>query len=126
VFLSEMQILAHLEHGGIVRSLASFEHEGQLVLVLEYLEGQTLREELRRRERLPWSDAVEIACRIAEALDAAHRQEPAIVHRDLKPENVMVLGGGGLKVMDFGIAKVLAAAQATNTQSLGTLQYMSP
>jgi eukaryotic-like serine/threonine-protein kinase len=126
LFLSEMQILAHLEHSGIVRSLASFEHEGQLVLVLEYLEGVTLRETLRRRERMPWSEAVEIACRIAEALDAAHRQEPPIVHRDLKPENVMVLESGGLKVMDFGIAKVLAAAQATNTQSLGTLQYMSP
>jgi serine/threonine-protein kinase len=130
LFLSEMQILAHLEHPGVVRSLASFEHEGQLVLVLEYLEGHTLRDELLRRERIGWIEAVEIACRIAEALDAAHRQEPAIIHRDLKPENVMLTpgsgSGGGLKVMDFGIAKVLAAAQATNTQSLGTLQYMSP
>ncbi|MFO0670442.1 MAG: protein kinase [Polyangiaceae bacterium] len=126
LFLSEMQILAHLEHPAVVRSLASFEHEGQLVLVLEYLEGKTLRDELLQRGRLSWSEAVEIACRIAEALDAAHRQEPPIVHRDLKPENVMILPTGGLKVMDFGIAKVLAAAQHTNTQSLGTLQYMSP
>ena len=126
LFLSEMQILAHLEHPAVVRSLASFEHEGQLVLVLEYLEGKTLRDVLRERPRLPWTEAVEIACRIAEGLDAAHHQEPSIVHRDLKPENVMVLPSGSLKVMDFGIAKVLAAAQATHTQSLGTLQYMSP
>ena len=48
------------------------------------------------------------------------------MHRDLKPENVMIQPGDGLKVMDFGIAKVLAAAHATNTQSIGTLQYMSP
>lgn len=126
LFLSEMQILAHLEHPSVVRSLASFEHEGQLVLVLEYLEGRTLRDELLRRTRIGWIEAVEITCRIAEALDAAHRQDASIVHRDLKPENVMLTKAGGLKVMDFGIAKVLAAAQATNTQSLGTLQYMSP
>ncbi len=126
LFLSEMQILAHLEHPNVVRSLASFEHEGQLVLVLEYLEGRTLRDELLRRTRIGWIEAVEITCRIAEALDAAHRQDASIVHRDLKPENVMLTKAGGLKVMDFGIAKVLAAAQATNTQSLGTLQYMSP
>ena len=74
LFLSEMQILAHLEHPAVVRSLASFEHEGQLVLVLEYLEGKTLRDVLRERPRLPWTEAVEIACRIAEGLDAAHHQ----------------------------------------------------
>jgi serine/threonine-protein kinase len=131
LFLNETRILAQLEHPNVVRSLASFEHEGQLVMVLELLEGRTLRSELTKRTRLPWSEAVEVAAQIAEALAAAHAQSPAIVHRDLKPENVMLLGddGGGvrLKVMDFGVAKVLAAAaRATNTQSLGTLQYMSP
>ena len=126
LFLSEMQILAHLEHPNVVRSLASFEHEGQLVLVLEYLEGRTLRDELLRRTRLGWIEAVEITCRVAEALDAAHRQDASIIHRDLKPENVMLTQSGGLKVMDFGIAKVLAAVHGTNTHSIGTLQYMSP
>jgi serine/threonine-protein kinase len=130
LFLNETRILAQLEHPNVVRSLASFEHEGQLVMVLELLEGRTLRGELTRRTKIPWGEAVEIAAQIAEALAAAHAQEPAIVHRDLKPENVMLLGEDGavrLKVMDFGVAKVLAAAaRATNTQSLGTLQYMSP
>ncbi len=141
LFLNEMQILAHLEHPGIVRSLASIEQDGQLVMVLEFLEGRTLRDELVARGRLTWQEAVEIVAKMAEALVVAHGQEPPIIHRDLKPENVMLTlpqtggasasdralaAGRGLKVMDFGIAKMLQAAHATNTQSIGTLQYMSP
>ena len=132
LFLNEMQILAHLEHPNVVRSLASMEVDGQLVMVLEFLSGHTLREELTKRGKLPWHEALEVVSKIAEALEAAHSQEPPIIHRDLKPENVMITDddsgarSSGLKVMDFGIAKVLAAAHATNTQSIGTLQYMSP
>ena len=135
LFLNEMQILAHLEHPNLVRSLSSMETDGQLVLVLEYLHGRTLRQELTQRGTLPWHEALEHVVRIAEALTVAHEQEPPIVHRDLKPENVMrtVPEGAaesapptGLKVMDFGIAKVLEGMHGTNTQSIGTLQYMSP
>jgi len=135
LFLNEMQILAHLEHPNLVRSLASMETDGQLVLVLEYLSGRTLRQELTRRGTLPWHEALEHVVKIAEALAVAHEQEPAIVHRDLKPENVMLTAPEGdpenapptgLKVMDFGIAKVLEGMHGTNTQSIGTLQYMSP
>jgi serine/threonine-protein kinase len=126
LFMSEMQILAHLEHPNIVRSLASMEVDGQLVMALEFLEGRTLRAELTERGKLPWHEAVDIVISMAEALEAAHAQEPPIIHRDLKPENVMITPGGTIKVMDFGIAKVLEAAHATNTQSIGTLQYMSP
>ncbi|MBX3213158.1 MAG: protein kinase [Labilithrix sp.] len=135
LFLNEMQILAHLEHPNLVRSLASMETDGQLVMVLEYLHGRTLRQELTRRGALSWQEALEHVARIAEALTVAHEQEPSIVHRDLKPENVMLTVAEGdaedaapvgLKVMDFGIAKVLEGMHGTNTQSIGTLQYMSP
>ena len=135
LFLNEMQILAHLEHPNLVRSLASMETDGQLVMVLEYLNGRTLRQELTRRGSLDWQEALEHVVRIAEALGVAHEQEPPIVHRDLKPENVMLTipegaaddaPATGLKVMDFGIAKVLEGIHGTNTQSIGTLQYMSP
>jgi serine/threonine-protein kinase len=132
LFLNEMQILAQLEHPNVVRSLATCEVDGQLVMALEFLEGRTLRDELVARGRLPWPEAVRVILSVAEGLAAAHSQEPAVVHRDLKPENVMLAegaaGGGAaqVKVMDFGVAKVLAAAKATNTQSVGTLQYMSP
>jgi serine/threonine-protein kinase len=126
LFQNEMQILAQLEHPGLVRSLAAIEHEGQLVMVLEHLEGRTLRQTLADRGRLGLTEAVELTAQIALALGAAHTQSPPIVHRDLKPENVMIGPCGAAKVMDFGVAKVLAGARATSTQSVGTLQYMSP
>ena len=126
LFLNEMQILAHLEHPNIVRSLSSTEVSGELVMVLEYLDGQTLRNALGTEGRMPWPEAVRITGAIASALAAAHGQEPPIIHRDLKPENIMLLRDGAVKVMDFGIAKVIAAVGQTNTQSVGTLQYMSP
>ena len=126
LFLNEMQILAHLEHPNIVRSLASIEVAGELVIVLELLDGKTLRQVLHAETRLPWGEAVRIIAAISGALAAAHGQVPPIIHRDLKPENIMVLSDGAVKVMDFGIAKVIEALNQTNTQSVGTLQYMSP
>ena len=127
MFLNEMTILAHLDHPNIVRSLACTEVDGELVMALEFLEGQTVRERLAGAGRLAWPEAVSIAAQTAAALGAAHGQEPPIVHRDLKPENLMLVGGSGrIKVMDFGIAKVLQAIRGSTTHSVGTLQYMSP
>ncbi len=126
LFLNEMQILARVEHGNIVRSLASIEVNGELVMVLEYLDGRTLRRVLGERGRLAWTEAVGVVASTAAALVCAHSQSPPIIHRDLKPENIMVLSDGSIKVMDFGIAKVVEAMNQTNTQSVGTLQYMSP
>ncbi len=126
LFLNEMTILAHLDHPNVVRSLACTEVEGELVMALEFLDGKTLRERLLEETRLAWDEATDIAIQIASALAAAHRQDPPIIHRDLKPENVMILADGTVKVMDFGIAKVLEALSKTTTQSVGTLQYMSP
>jgi len=126
MFISEMNILAHLDHPNIVRSLSCAEVEGELVMALEYLEGETLRNRLAARGRLPWQEAVAIAAQVAAALGAAHRQEPPIVHRDLKPENLMIVAGDRVKVMDFGIAKVMQAIRKSTAHSVGTLQYMSP
>jgi serine/threonine-protein kinase len=124
-FLDEMTILAHLDHPNIVRSLASTEVDGELVMALEFLDGETLRARLAARGRLPWTEAVAIASEVAAALTAAHGQEPPIIHRDLKPENLM-LTPSGVKVMDFGIGKVLQAMRKGTTGSVGTLAYMSP
>ena len=127
LFLNEMTILAHLDHPNVVRCLACREIDAQLVMVLELLEGPTLRAVLQERGRLPWTEAVHWIAQIAAGLQAAHQQEPAIVHRDLKPENVLITGEGDLaKVTDFGIAKVLEALSRTTTHSVGTLSYMSP
>ena len=126
MFLNEMTILAHLDHPNVVRSLSCTEVDGELVMALEYLEGETLRQRLARRGRLPWTEAVAIAADVAAALTAAHGQEPPIIHRDLKPENLMIVAGDRVKVMDFGIGKVLQAIRKSTTHSVGTLQYMSP
>src|ERR1044072_8155620 len=79
LFLNEMQILAHLEHPNIVRSLASTEVGGELVMVLEYLDGRTLRSMLSAEGRVRWGDAVGIVVDVASALAAAHGQEPPII-----------------------------------------------
>lgn len=126
LFLNEMTILAHLDHPNIVRCLSCTEADGQLVMALELLDGQTLRDVLFDRGQLGWEEATSIVCQVAAALEVAHRQEPPIIHRDLKPENIMILEDGSVKVMDFGIAKVLEAISRTTTNSVGTLQYMSP
>ena len=126
LFLNEMTILAHLDHPNVVRCLACQEVDGELLMALEFLEGPTLRQVLADRGRLSWTEAAAIVTQIAGGLGAAHRQTPPIVHRDLKPENVIVLPDGRVKVMDFGIAKVLEAMRRGTTHSVGTLQYMSP
>ncbi|MBL8744280.1 MAG: serine/threonine protein kinase, partial [Myxococcales bacterium] len=106
-FFREMQILSALSHPSIVKSFANAEIEGQLVMVLEYLEGRNLRDELSSVGRIAVPRALDITMAVLSALSAAHEREPPIVHRDLKPENLMVMRDGSIKVMDFGIAKVL-------------------
>jgi tRNA A-37 threonylcarbamoyl transferase component Bud32 len=125
-FVTEMAILANLDDPHIVRCLHCTEIDGQLVMVLEYLHGRTLRELLAERGRFAWQDVVRFARQIASALQVAHANRPSVIHRDLKPENVMCLADGRLKVMDFGIAKLVQTMVGTTTSPIGTLQYMSP
>ncbi|HVH99603.1 MAG TPA: serine/threonine-protein kinase [Enhygromyxa sp.] len=125
-FVNEMAILASLDDPHIVRCLHCTEADGELVMALEYLEGETLRERMNREGALAWDVVVAIAWQIAAALAAAHKGEQPIIHRDLKPENVMLVESGRVKVMDFGIAKIMQAMSGNTTHSVGTLQYMSP
>ncbi|KIG13121.1 serine/threonine protein kinase [Enhygromyxa salina] len=125
-FVNEMGILASLDDPHVVRCLHCTEVDGELIMALEFLEGETLRERMLRDRALAWDEVVAIAWQVAAALEAAHAGEQPIIHRDLKPENVMLLDGGRVKVMDFGIAKIVQAAAGNTTHSVGTLQYMSP
>jgi beta-lactam-binding protein with PASTA domain/tRNA A-37 threonylcarbamoyl transferase component Bud32 len=96
-------------------------------IVMEYVDGQTLRDVLKAEGRLHPQRAMEIAADICSALDFSHRT--GIVHRDIKPGNVMITRAGTIKVMDFGIARAIAdnAATMTATQAvIGTAQYLSP
>jgi serine/threonine-protein kinase len=126
LFINEMEILAQLEHPNIVRSLASIEVDDQMAVVLEFVDGATLRELLDDRSHLSVDESIHVVGCVAKALVAAHGHGPPVVHRDLKPDNIMVASSGAVKVMDFGIAKVLERADQTNTRNVGTLLYMSP
>ncbi|WP_166442294.1 Stk1 family PASTA domain-containing Ser/Thr kinase [Nakamurella flava] len=96
-------------------------------IVMEYVDGDTLRDVLKREGPLPPRRAMEIVADICAALDFSHRH--GIVHRDVKPANVMLTGTGAVKVMDFGIARAVTDGQATMTGTsavIGTAQYLSP
>ncbi len=129
-FWREARAAASLSHPNICQIYELGEHEGAPYLVMEFLEGESLADRLRRGA-LPQADAVQIAVGMLEALEALHRRD--LAHRDLKPSNVF-LTPHGPKLLDFGLARSLAtdadAATLTNlTQPgmiLGTPRYMSP
>lgn len=137
--LNEARILAQLQHPGIVAIHACGElPSGDVFLVMEYVEGASLRSHLRRLGRpLPLPQALSIGLQIAEAMNYVHLQ--SIVHRDLKPENILLLtnldaeSSFRVKIVDFGIAKAPPLAVEPDTQIntpramlLGTPQYMAP
>ncbi|MGO4340444.1 Stk1 family PASTA domain-containing Ser/Thr kinase [Pedococcus sp. 2YAF34] len=135
-FRREAQSAAGLNHASIVAVYDSGEDRvtesgGASVpvpfIVMEYVEGQTLRELLNTRSPLDPGEAARITEGILDALAYSHRM--GIVHRDIKPANVMIGARGEIKVMDFGIARAVADANATMTQTqavIGTAQYLSP
>jgi eukaryotic-like serine/threonine-protein kinase len=130
-FRREAQAAASLNHPAIVAVYDTGEdavqNGGLPYIVMEYVEGRTLRDVLKAEGRLMPRRAMEIVADICAALDFSHRN--GIVHRDVKPGNVMITPTGAVKVMDFGIARAVADAGATVTataQVIGTAQYLSP
>jgi serine/threonine protein kinase len=125
-FLQEAQTIAALDHPNLCTIFEVAEPAaGQLVIVMPYYEGETLRQKIARGP-LPVTEALEYAGQVARGL--AHAHEAGVVHRDIKPANVVVTPGRQVKILDFGIAKVAdASAGLTRTGAvLGTVSYMSP
>src|ERR1700704_830110 len=104
-FRREARAVAQLSHPHIVGIIDAGEDSGRPYIVFEYVEGETLKQRIRRLGRLPIEEAVAYAIEIARALEAAHA--PHIVHRDVKPQNVLIDEEGSAKVTDFGIARTL-------------------
>jgi serine/threonine-protein kinase len=130
-FRREAQSAAALNHPMVVAVYdtgTDDRHDPPLpYIVMEYVEGRTLREVLLHEGRLTQRRAIEIVIDVCAALDYSHRA--SIVHRDIKPGNVMITRDGSVKVMDFGIARAVAQSTATVTQTaavMGTAQYLSP
>ncbi len=125
-FRREEEIGQRLDHPAIIKVLRP-KRKSRLYLAMELVEGELLRERLRRETRLPVATAVAIALAIADALVYLH--EHGVVHRDLKPENVMLRPDGGVKLMDFGIALDTTLRKMTwagLSQTVGTPDYMAP
>jgi eukaryotic-like serine/threonine-protein kinase len=126
-FIREIRLSSKLEHPRIARLLDSGELDWIVYYVMTYVEGPTLREQLGRASRLPFAETIRVADDLLDALDHAHRH--GIVHRDVKPENI-VLSAEGAVLLDFGIARAVAASGSDRlTRSgiaVGTSTYMSP
>jgi serine/threonine-protein kinase len=125
-FQREIRFAARLQHPHILTVLDSGEAAGQLWFTMPFVEGESLRERLRRDRQLPVDDAVGIAREAARALDYAHQH--GVIHRDIKPENILLTRDGSTLVADFGIARGLGSEeQLTQTgMAIGTPAYMSP
>ncbi|HWC86570.1 MAG TPA: protein kinase [Solirubrobacteraceae bacterium] len=124
-FRREARAVAQLNHPHVVGVIDAGEDEGRPYIVFEYVEGETLKERIRRHGRLEVSEALAYAIEIGRALGAAHARH--IVHRDVKPQNVLIDEEGSAKVTDFGIARTLEEDGLTaDGRVLGTTDYVSP
>ena len=121
-FLQEAKAASALNHPNICTIYGIEEHEGQLFIVMELVEGQTLRE---KKNSITFKQALDIGIQLAEGLAIAH--EKGIVHRDIKPDNIMIRKDGIVQIMDFGLAKLRGVSKLTKEGStIGTAGYMSP
>lgn len=127
--LAEARSLARVRHPNVVAIEAVLENKGAPLIVMEYVEGGTLADLLRRRGSLPWREAARIVASALRGLEAAHTS--SIVHRDVKPSNILLTPEGEPKLADFGIALAPIAAgrtllDAVQAPRAGTPSYMAP
>ena len=123
-FQAESRAIAILNHANIV-SVYDISSGGELdYIVMELIDGLTLREYVTRRGRISWQETLHFSTQIARALEHAHSR--GVIHRDIKPQNVMVLKDGSLKVADFGIAQLASVHNTLTREALGSVHYISP
>lgn len=123
-FNREAKLASTLTDSHIVRVLDYGADRDIYYLVMDYVEGQDLRETLKEKGPFPWKDALDLIDQLATALEHAHQH--GVVHRDIKPQNLMLDDGGLLKVLDFGIARVPTLPSLTQSGFIGSPYYVSP
>lgn len=123
-FTSESQAVAMLSHPNIVAVYDVSSSETANYIVMELIEGITLKQYITRRGALSWKEALHFASQIASALTHAH--EKGIIHRDIKPQNVMILKDANIKVSDFGIASLEHTKKEAEGQAVGSVHYIAP
>ena len=122
-FRTEAQSAAGLEHPNIVNIYDVGSENGMHYIVMEYVEGITLKTYIEKKGQLSFKEAVSIAIQVGRGIEAAHNKH--IVHRDIKPQNIMISTEGKVKVMDFGIARA-ATSNTINSDVMGSVHYSSP
>jgi eukaryotic-like serine/threonine-protein kinase len=124
-FRREAQAVASLSHPNIVSVYDVGKDDEQEYIVMEFVDGQNLKEFIKEHAPLQVEQAVDIASQICDALDHAHKHQ--IIHRDIKPHNILLTADGRAKVTDFGIARAVSAATVTHTGTIvGSVHYFSP
>ena len=124
-FQREALSASSLAHPNIVEMYDVGEDDGIYYIVMEYVEGKTLKQLLKKRGSLTLSEAIDIMLQLTDGM--AHAHDSYIIHRDLKPQNIMIKDDGQIKITDFGIAMALNATQLTQTNSvMGSVHYLPP
>ena len=124
-FQREALSVSNLSHPNIVEVYDVGEEDGQYYIVMEYIEGKTLKQLLKKRESLTLPEVIDIMTQLTDGISHAH--ESYIIHRDIKPQNIMIEDDGRIKITDFGIAMALNATQLTQTNSvMGSVHYLPP
>lgn len=124
-FQREALSASNLYHPNIVQIYDFDSEDGQYYIVMEYVEGKTLKQLLKRRGSLTITEVIDIMSQVTDGM--AHAHDSYIIHRDIKPQNIMILDNGMVKITDFGIAMALNSTQLTQTNSvMGSVHYLPP
>ena len=124
-FQREALSASSLSHPNIVEMYDVGEDDGQYYIVMEYVDGMTLKQVLKKRGHLSVTEVVDIMLQVTDGM--AHAHDAYIIHRDIKPQNIMILSNGMIKITDFGVATALNSTQLTQTNSvMGTVHYLPP
>ncbi len=127
-FKVEANMLARLQHPSLPRIYEHFLEGNRWYLVMDFIDGETLDERLRRTSgrKLPPPEVLDIGIQLCRVLDYLHKRQPPVVFRDLKPSNVMLTPEGHLYLIDFGIARIFKPGQAKDTKAYGSIGYSAP